>query len=417
MMFTREKKVGFYCWAGPGTVRMTDLKFFRPKKDLPSLMGSYEYDFLAEIREKFGVTDFWATWSWGFSDAAEAPDRRFLEDRLGNFRRAGIRVHAYVQGPNLVRAQFPDADHWCRDERGRTVPYHRGRLVCCPNKPAYRKLLLGRIVRAARCGADGVFMDNVQVGKLGAPFLDAGRPAFAGCACAQCRDKFRRETGRAVPTGKGAPDADLRAWYAWRAGVSADLLREAADLVHREGKLFGSNSFDPLFPTGYCYGTAIAETARHQDYVLFENLRLPRAKQGNADLVGVVAKLPPGKDVFVVSYKRGIGHDAAWSQGDVDRIFAEADALGFHPCLKGSEFLTRGRWHNLRTEKYAAPSPVPGFVPRGTGKGGGLARRAFLAIPGMRGLLERHSTALLSKFFESRALRAAFKRVESLLMR
>lgn len=411
------KKIGFYCWAGPGTVRMTDLKFFRPKKDVPSLMGSYEYEYLAEIREKFGVTDFWATWSWGFSDATEGPDRKFLEERIGNFRRAGIRVHAYVQGPNLVAAQFPGKDYWCRDERGRTIPYHRGRLVCCPNKPAYRKLLLGRVVRAARCGADGVFMDNVQVGKLGVPFLGGKTVPFAGCACADCRAKFRRDTGREIPLRPDAPTEDVRAWYAWRLKVSADLLREAADLVHREGKLFGSNSFDPLFPTKYCYGTDIAETVKIQDYVLFENLRLPRGRQGNADLAPVIAKLPPGKDVFVVSYKRGIGHDAQWAQADVDRIFTEADALGFIPCLKGSEFFTRGRWHNLRPQRYVAPRPVAKFKPYGSKSGGGTMRRLVLKVPGVRGLLARHSAALLSRFFENRALRAAFRRLESLLMR
>ena len=89
------------------------------------------------------------TYSWDFGDAIEEEDRRFLRSKLDNFRRLGIRTHAYVQGTNLVAGDHRDRDVFCRDARGRTIPYHRGRRLCCVLKPRFRALFLSRIERAA----------------------------------------------------------------------------------------------------------------------------------------------------------------------------------------------------------------------------------------------------------------------------
>lgn len=77
-----KPRVGFYCWAGPDTIRMINLKFFNPGIDKESIMGSYEYDYLAQLKETFGVTDFWAMYSWGFSNRSERKQREFLIERI-----------------------------------------------------------------------------------------------------------------------------------------------------------------------------------------------------------------------------------------------------------------------------------------------------------------------------------------------
>src|SRR5258708_11865462 len=171
-------KIGFYCWAGPGTVRMIDLKYFNPKINKDSLMGSYEYDYLKEIKEKFGVTDFWASYSWGFSKNKEKEDRKFLLDRIDNFKKLNIRVHAYVQGTNLVYEDFKDKDWWCQDEKGRLISYYRGRKVVCVNNPEFRKYIKEKIMTLYGTGVDGVYMDNIQMGQLG-----ISPSVFSGCNC------------------------------------------------------------------------------------------------------------------------------------------------------------------------------------------------------------------------------------------
>jgi hypothetical protein len=73
-----NKRTGFYCWAGPGTIRMIKLKFFNPKIDRHSLMHSYDYNYLSKAKELFGITDVWATYSWGFSPETEKEDYKFF---------------------------------------------------------------------------------------------------------------------------------------------------------------------------------------------------------------------------------------------------------------------------------------------------------------------------------------------------
>src|SRR5882724_9950372 len=144
-MPSEEARRGLYSWAGPGTARMIQLKFFHPRIDTESLMHAYDYENLARMQETFGITDAWATYSWGFSDKTEEEDRKFLLDRVDNFKKLGIKVHAYIQGTNLVYAGFPDKSWYSRDEHGRPVVYHRGRLVTCLNNPEFREYIVNKI--------------------------------------------------------------------------------------------------------------------------------------------------------------------------------------------------------------------------------------------------------------------------------
>ena len=57
---------------------MIKLKFFNPKIDRHSLMHSYDYNYLSKAKELFGITDVWATYSWGFSPETEKEDYKFF---------------------------------------------------------------------------------------------------------------------------------------------------------------------------------------------------------------------------------------------------------------------------------------------------------------------------------------------------
>lgn len=47
-------RIGYYCWAGENTARMIRTKYFKPQIDENSLMYSYEYDYLKDLKEKVG---------------------------------------------------------------------------------------------------------------------------------------------------------------------------------------------------------------------------------------------------------------------------------------------------------------------------------------------------------------------------
>ena len=133
-------------------------------------------------RDKLGTTDAWVSYSWGFSEQTEQDDYQFLRDRLANFQRLGIKTHAYVQGTNLVWAEHQDADYYCRDYRGRLIPYHRGRKLTCPNNPAFRDYIHHKVALALCEDVDGVFVDNMHFGLF--PLrIGKGRFTFFGCQC------------------------------------------------------------------------------------------------------------------------------------------------------------------------------------------------------------------------------------------
>jgi hypothetical protein len=349
-------RVGYYCWAGPGTIRMLRLKYGHPPIDEGSLLSSYDLPALQRLKSVLRVSDCWATYSWGFAEATEREDRAFLRAKLENFHRACVRVHAYVQGPNLVYADFADRDWFCRDVRGSLIAYHRGRKVVCVNNPGFREFLAGRVRAACREEVDGVFIDNVWLGQLGLPHGRGRTRGHVGCRCEACQSAFRKQTGSAIPSPRQDP-ALFEEYLAFRVRSVTAFLRGLRDIAHEHGKEFGSNSLDPRLDTRFVFGVDLSEVDRLQDYTLFEALSLPNpAHVRNNHRVGALrASGVLRKPTFVVSYKRGIGFDAPWSQEDVDAIFAESRALGFYPCIKGSEFVSGGRWHNLRPEGYRAP--------------------------------------------------------------
>lgn len=342
-------RAGIYYWAGPGTIRMIRLKFFDPPIDEEGLMHSYDHDVLQELQSKLGITDAWVTYSWGFSEETEREDREFLRSKLENFKRLGIRTHAYVQGTNLVHGEFHE-DLWCRDHNGKRIPYHRGRSLCCPNNPAFRALLLKRVEDACRTDADGVYVDNFHFGQF--PVALGGYSTFCGCACTHCEAAF----GRKIPVfhrlGSETSDAYLR----FRAETMHGLLHELRSIADAHGKKLGTNSFDQNLNALLTYGYDLHEVSRLQDYVLLENFNHPAAGGSNAHHTDLFTG---GKPVFVVSYAKIIGGHPALSQRDIDAVHSESNALGYVPCYKATEFTTDGTWHNLDPDSFDAPRLMP----------------------------------------------------------
>jgi hypothetical protein len=343
-----KQRAGMYSWAGPGTERMIRLKFPHHRIDRVSLWNAYDLDQLQQARDKLGITDAWVSYSWGFSEQTEQEDYQFLRDRLNNFQQLGIKTHAYVQGTNLVWADNQDADYYCRDHRGRLIPYHRGRRLACPNNPAFRDYLRRKVTLAANEAVDGVYVDNMHLGLLPV-MLGKSRSTFFGCQCAYCEAQFKQETGVSIPALFHTHSNLFAAYSNFRVRSLMQLVQELAAQVHAAGKIFGTNSFDPRFDTRLFYGTDLEELARIQDYLLIENHHLPTGKGSNAYLQPLVESL--SKPVFVVSYNKGIGREKHYSQADFDAVYSESQTLGYAPCYKASEYTTKGVWHNMRLEQ------------------------------------------------------------------
>lgn len=355
-------RVGLYAWGGPGTVRLLNTKYHAPRVDEASFMTLYDLPFLREAQHKLGVTDMWVTYSWGFSDATERQDRQFILDRLPNFQATGIATHAYIQGLNLVTDEFANADVFCRDAKGRLLPYSKGRSLTCPNNPKARQVILDRVGEACRAEFDGVFLDNLMFGLP--PFLiRSDHTSFFGCSCDHCQRRFRADYGYAMPLSAKVGQRHIADYLDFRSRSVLGLVDELTTLCRANGKQFGVNLYDPYwYASEFYFGYRLDEISAALDYYLIENLALRGGKLDNTHLTPMIdnARQP----VFVVSYRDGIGKDATYSQAAIDAIWSEAAALGYAPCLKATEYITDGVWHALRMDEVRPPQIRP--MPRPT---------------------------------------------------
>ncbi|MBZ0320623.1 MAG: putative glycoside hydrolase family 15 protein [Anaerolineae bacterium] len=348
------QRVGLYAWGGPGTVRLLKTKYHAPRIDEASFMNLYEPHFLQQAKQKLGVTDMWVTYSWGFSDTTERQDRQFILDRLPHFHANDIATHAYIQGLNLVTDEFANADVFCRDSKGRLLPYSKGRALTCPNNPHARQIILDRVAEACRGEFDGVFMDNVMFGLP--PFLiRSDHTSFFGCSCAHCQARFQADYGYGLPLSAKVGQQQIADYLNFRSQSVMTLVRDLADICRAAGKQFGVNLYDPYwYASDFYFGYRLAEISAALDYYLIENLAL---RNGNHHLAPMLAAAR--QPVFVVSYREGIGRDAAYPQHVIDAIWSEAAAMGYAPCLKATEYITRGVWHALDIDAVRPPQIRP----------------------------------------------------------
>ena len=340
-------RAGLYAWGGPGTLRLLNAKYHSPRVDEASFLTLYDEPFLADAQRKLGITDMWVTYSWGFADTTEQVDRDFIVTRLPNFAAYNIAAYAYVQGLNVVTSEFEGQDIFCCDAQGQRLSYSRGRTLTCPNKPAARQIILDRVRAASQESFAGVYIDNVLFG-LPPFFVRRDYTSFFGCACDDCQRAFQAQYGYPLPVTGVEHESVLADYLSFREQTIYNLLKELSDAARAAGKRFGINLYDPFwfFPPLH-YGFRLAQVKPLLDYYVIENHGLGYDSDINNTHLLPLLQEETDKPVFVISYRRGIGFDAAFTQGDIDLIWSDAQALGYSPCLKATEFLTHGVWHAL----------------------------------------------------------------------
>jgi len=349
-----KKRVGFYAWAGPDTIKMQNLKFFTPKIDKKSLLSTYDYDYLNELKDKFGITDFWAMYSWGFSDQNEADQHKFLIDRLDNFKKLDIKVHAYIQGTNIVMKDLKDVDWYCLDNKNKKINYYRGRYVVCLNNPNFIDYKIKLIEKMIKEDFDAIYMDNIQMGQIALPFEFNKLPFnFTGCNCNYCKKKFLKEYDAEIPLDFEKNLNLTQNYLDFRINSVTNFISKISNVVRANNKEFGTNSFDPKFNIKYIFGTDLEKLISLQDYFLFENHSLNFSGIDNGYINSISSQLI--KPVFVVSYRKGIGYEPEYTQKDINNIYSEVNNFNFNSCIKGSEYNTNGIWHNLRINNYVKP--------------------------------------------------------------
>ncbi|MEP7103985.1 MAG: putative glycoside hydrolase [Candidatus Dojkabacteria bacterium] len=409
-------RVGYYCWAGPDTIRMTNLKFFNPKIDIGSLMKSYDYEYLAKVKEIFNITDFWASYSWGFSEKSEQEQYDFLLSKLDNFKKLGIKLHAYIQGTNLVYEDYKDKDWFCKDEKGRLVSYYRGRKVVCLNNPEFKNYLIQKIQKTYNLGFDGIFIDNIQMGQIPIPSYSSNQLfTFAGCKCSVCINKFYNDYSKEIPDV--IEDLNTSEYLKFRVKSTNQFISEISEIVHKGKMEFGTNSFDPKFNSKEMFGTDIKFLEKNQDYILFENHSLPNERGQNNEYVDKFIEFNAiQKPVFVLSYKKGIGHDSEFNQQDFNNIYTEDKRFKFFSCIKGSEYFTHNIWHNLYLNKLSKPS-FNYHLKLGYFEFKDTWEKNLIKIPFLKSLLRKYYNPIYTMRMENNSFRKLLYFFEQLLLK
>lgn len=398
-----KKRSGIYLWAGPGTIRMINLKYPKARINSHSFLDAYSHASLKQLRSIFHLTDAWVTWSWGFSEQTELSDYAFLRNNLHNFQRLGIRTHAYVQGLNLVYDEHSKADYYARNHRGELIPYHRGRKMTCSRNPYTQEYLINKVSQVAKEDVDGVFIDNVIAGQI--PLrLKNNRVTFFGCACSYCKQAFFQRTGEYIRASWHMHEPLMHEYIQFRSESITELVQVLSNIVRGNKKTFGTNSLDPKFETTFTYGTKIHELQNIQDYLLFENHDAPSQrdqKKNNLHMHQFTAK--GNKPVFVVSYRNGIGAERQYSQHDYNAIYSESTRVGYAPCYKGTEFTTNGVWH-CTLPANLTPVSLTHLVK----KKPLYVKKKWCRIRFLFPLYNRFYTPFLTALYEQKSVRKAF---------
>lgn len=390
------KRFGLYAWGGPGTIRLLKTKYHDPQIDTASFLQIYDEPYLKKARTLFGVTDMWVTYSWGFADSTEQEDYLFLRKRLKHFQKFNIAAHAYVQGLNVVTAEFSGHNFFCRDARGRLLPYSLGRSFICPNNPETQNFVEARVRRAAAEDVAGVFVDNILFGPPPA-IVRQDAVSFFGCCCTYCQSSFKKQFGYALQGYKSLSAATVHDYLRFRCGTLKNFIRRLAAVAHASAKQFGVNLYDPWLHTPELYfGFRFEDIHTYLDYYLLENHTL------NGDSVVDTSHLLPffvaaEKPVFVVSYRNGIGYDSAYTQADLDAIWSDASVRGYSPCLKISEYVTRDTWHTLSLQTLR--SPVPGYTSGSSPVHPSFLRHSLFVERGIMDILSRYYGSVLNRFY------------------
>lgn len=405
------QQVGLYAWGGPGTIRLLNVKYHSPRVDEASFMSLYEPTYLEEARHKLGVTDMWVTYSWGFADHTEQVDRQYIVERLPHFRQQGIGAYAYIQGLNVVASEFRGKDIFCQDHHGQLLPYSKGRALTCPNKPAARQLILERVQAASQEDFKGIFVDNILFG-LPPFYLRRDYTSFFGCACKDCRQAFQEQFGYPLSFGKLTGHQQLIDYLAFRCQTVFALLKDLSETSRAAGKQFGINLYDPYWYTPQVYfGYDIAQIAPLLDYNLVENYALHPVAGINNQHLGPLLGADTQKPTFVVSYRKGIGYDGAFGQSEVNTIWSEAKALGYAPCLKATEYKTKGTWHALDLATLQAPTLTPSPQSAATPKPLATLPISTSSERYLVNLVNRYYTRLAHMSFENRLVAGSLERL------
>lgn len=364
-----------YLWAGPGTIRMNQLKFLNAPVDEQAHLEAYTPPGAVRLVQELKCNWVYLSYSWGFPPEVEQEDWYAFQRAAEIFHDLGVRVFAYIQTSNCVfSGSFKQKDWFARDPWGRPFYYYTGRYMTCWLHPEWQAYLKQRIEDAIARGADGIFFDNLWFGAQ--PFLVGSVwLGVAGCHCKRCRRTFYEASGVDIPTLiDPTGDERSRAYLRWRAEQVTQVVTALAAHARaiKPDVVISANNFDVVMRPSYLiYGIDLGRLCKVQDVMMIEDYGLPRWIPGsghrppilinNAITLRVARLLCSQTPLSTLPYAAGIGVDAVYTPRQFKQVIAEAAACHTAAVIKGTEFKERGAFTLLTAQAYASQRRAVGM--------------------------------------------------------
>lgn len=338
-----------YLWAGPGTIRMNQLKFMQVPVNEKIHLEAHQSSGADIIVNKMHQNWIHLTYSWGFSPEIEKQDWNSFRSATETYHSFGTKVFAYIQSSNCVFDGSNTSRNWyAKDPKGRKFYYYTNRFMTCIQNSEWKKYIKERIKGAIEDYADGIFFDNLwngtQPSGLAGSWLGS-----AGCYCENCKSLFRAEFGKPIPDFIDPNDYFVQDYLKWRSSQLTSFFKEMADYARllKSDIVISANDYDVIMrPSKLIYGIDFSSFQEIQDVMMIENFCLPNWEPGkrtrfpnnSLTIRNARSKLTDDKLLSVLSYDVGIGFDNVYPTRRILQNMAEITALGAITTSKGTEY-------------------------------------------------------------------------------
>lgn len=338
-----------YLWAGPGTVRMNQLKFMQVPVDISVHLQAHQKIGASLIVNKMKQNWIHLTYSWGFPPEIEIEDWNSFQEAADVYHQLGEKVFAYIQTSNCVyEGTFTQKNWYARDPSGKKFHYYTNRYMTCFQNIGWINYLKERILDAVVKGADGIFFDNLWYGCQPSSLFNTWL-GNAGCYCPNCVKSYKSENNSPIPEVIDTSNPEVIKYLTWRADQMTSAMAELSTYARsvKSNVVISANDYDCIMRPSYLiYGIDFQALSKIQDISMIENFALPewqpQAKIRFTNNALTIRNARPFLEniqhLSVLSYDVGIGFDPVYPTRRYLQGMTEAVALGASMTVKGTEY-------------------------------------------------------------------------------
>lgn len=349
-----------YLWGGPGTIRMTQLKFMNPRIDEPMHNFAHSIEGAERVAE-MGFNWVFLAYNWGYPPEVEERDWESFYSALNHYHKLGIKVFGYIQSSNCVyTGSYVDKDWYAIDYYGQKIPYYSGRYFTSLTHAGWVAEVRERVRQLTDAGTDGIFFDNPWQGGIALDLAEMPL-GFVGSYDTYSKKAYAQAYGGAeIPLVWDVERSEAQQYLRWRAQIMVNAVRDWAQTARdiNPEVVISGNNFDAIARNAYAMmGMDLVGLADVQDMAMLENFCLPRIQEDKAVIANAITMSSaqarvPDTPISTNPYIHGVGFDRVWQPRQFKRMLAEGIAMNTPTIVRGTTFTYRKEYTLLLHRRY-----------------------------------------------------------------